>query len=133
MPHVGTKGGVKTGDSANMREAYILVGTQMTIRRGRVCTPGTYPCLRTARCGEVSPLGLLCMQRRMSLRRRTVDVCCDPHYTRFAARQYNKNRTGFEPWISQHTMPLKAPKAGTERVDKVEPLWYFDSSIGHEQ
>lgn len=42
-------------DSVNMREAYILVSIQMTISRGRVCTPGTYPCLRTARCGEISP------------------------------------------------------------------------------
>jgi hypothetical protein len=48
-------------DETNIPQAYILVGTQMTVRRGRVCMPGTYPCLRTRHDGEISPLGLLCM------------------------------------------------------------------------
>jgi hypothetical protein len=48
-------------DKTNIPEVYILVGTQMTVRRGRVCMSGTYPCLRTTHDGEISPFGLLCM------------------------------------------------------------------------
>jgi hypothetical protein len=48
-------------DKTDMPEVYILVGAHMTVRRGRVCMPGTYPCLRTTYDGEISPCGLLCM------------------------------------------------------------------------
>jgi hypothetical protein len=54
-------------DKSDMPEVYILVGTQMIVRRGRVCMPGTYPCLRTTHDGEISPFGLLCVWQCISL------------------------------------------------------------------
>jgi hypothetical protein len=61
MPHTGTREGLEMADKTHIPEVSILVGTQMTVRRGRVCIPGTYPCLRITHDGEISPFDLLCM------------------------------------------------------------------------
>jgi hypothetical protein len=54
------------------------------------------------------------------------------HYTKPSAADRNKKHPGFVLWTPRHIMPLQGPNRRNERVDKLEPLCYFDSTIGHE-
>jgi hypothetical protein len=55
------------------------------------------------------------------------------HYTKSSAAGCNKKHTGFVLGTPRHTMPQQGLNRSNERVDKVAPLCYFDSTIGHEE